>query len=151
PQGSSVHEDSARNVERPRLSAPRLRHAASQGWRGGRSIRAGGNRPLHAALAAGERAVRATEKIESGNTRMRLDNLTVKAQEVVRAAQSLADQANHQAIEPEHALLALLQQQEGIVGPLLAKLGARPETIAHQLEAELAKMPRVQGASRQYA
>ena len=53
---------------------------------------------------------------------MRLDKLTVKAQEAIQAAQSLADQANHQAIEPEHLLLALLQQQEGVVGPLLAKL-----------------------------
>ena len=57
---------------------------------------------------------------------MRLDKLTVKAQEAVQAAQSLADQHDHQAIEPEHLLLALLQQQEGVVSPLLAKLGARP-------------------------
>ena len=82
---------------------------------------------------------------------MRLDKLTVKAQEAVQAAQSLADQGNHQAIEPEHLLLALLQQQEGIVGPLLAKLGARPEGIAHQIEAELLKLPKVRGGSRQYA
>jgi ATP-dependent Clp protease ATP-binding subunit ClpB len=82
---------------------------------------------------------------------MRLDKLTVKAQEILQAAQSLADQGNHQAIEPEHVLLALLQQQEGIVGPLLAKLGARPETIARQIEAELGKIPRVQGGARQYA
>jgi len=82
---------------------------------------------------------------------MRLDKLTVKAQEAVQAAQSLADQDNHQAIEPEHLLLALLQQQEGIVGPLLAKLGARPEAIARQIEAELKKVPKVQGGGRQYA
>jgi ATP-dependent Clp protease ATP-binding subunit ClpB len=82
---------------------------------------------------------------------MRLDKLTVKAQEAVQAAQSLADQNNHQAIEPEHLLLALLQQQEGIVGPLLAKLGARPEAIARQIEAELKKVPKVQGGGRQYA
>jgi ATP-dependent Clp protease ATP-binding subunit ClpB len=82
---------------------------------------------------------------------MRLDKLTVKAQEILQAAQSLADQGNHQAIEPEHVLLALLQQQEGIVGPLLAKLGARPETIAREIEAELGKIPRVQGGGRQYA
>src|SRR5215470_15767584 len=82
---------------------------------------------------------------------MRLDKLTVKAQEVIQAAQSLADQGNHQAIEPEHVLLALLQQQEGVVGPLLAKLGARADAIARQIETELAKVPKVQGASRQYA
>ena len=82
---------------------------------------------------------------------MRLDKLTVKAQEAVQAAQSLADQHSHQAIEPEHLLLALLQQQEGVVSPLLAKLGARPEAIARQVEGEIAKMPSVQGGGRQYA
>ena len=66
---------------------------------------------------------------------MRLDKLTVKAQEAIQAAQSLADQNNHQAIEPEHLLQALLQQQEGVVGPLLAKLGARPEALARQVQA----------------
>ena len=82
---------------------------------------------------------------------MRLDKLTVKAQEAVQAAQSLADQGNHQTIEPEHVLLALLQQQEGIVSPLLAKLGARPESIARQVQAELDRLPKVRGGSRQYA
>jgi ATP-dependent Clp protease ATP-binding subunit ClpB len=82
---------------------------------------------------------------------MRLDKLTVKAQEAVQAAQSLADQGNHQVIEPEHLLLALLQQQEGVVAPLLAKLGARPEAIARQVQAELDRLPKVRGGGRQYA
>jgi ATP-dependent Clp protease ATP-binding subunit ClpB len=83
---------------------------------------------------------------------MKFDKLTVKAQEAVQAAQSLADQGSHQAIVPEHLLLALLQQQEGVVGPLLAKLGARGETIAREVQAELDKLPRVQGGGgRQYA
>ncbi|HXJ77484.1 MAG TPA: ATP-dependent chaperone ClpB [Candidatus Methylomirabilis sp.] len=82
---------------------------------------------------------------------MRLDKLTIKAQEVIQAAQSLADQGNHQAIEPEHVLLALLQQQEGVVAPLLAKLGARADAIARQIETELTKLPKVQGGGRQYA
>src|SRR6058998_349731 len=59
---------------------------------------------------------------------MRLDKLTVKAQEALQAAQSMADQHDHQAIEPEHLLVALLEQREGVVGPVLAKLGARPES-----------------------
>ncbi len=77
---------------------------------------------------------------------MRLDKLTVKAQEAVQAAQSLADQHDHQAIEPEHLLLALLQQQEGVVGPLLAKLGARPEAVSAQVQAEIDEAP--EGAGR---
>ena len=82
---------------------------------------------------------------------MRLDKLTVKAQEAVQAAQSLADQHDHQAIEPEHLLLALLQQQEGVVSPLLAKLGARPDTRSAQVQAEITKLPKVQGGGRTYA
>ncbi len=82
---------------------------------------------------------------------MRFDRFTVKAQEAVQAAQSLADQQSHQVIEPEHLLLALLQQQEGVVGPLLGKLGARPETVARQVESELGRLPKVKGAGKQYA
>ncbi|MBM3217536.1 MAG: ATP-dependent chaperone ClpB [Candidatus Rokubacteria bacterium] len=81
---------------------------------------------------------------------MRLDKLTVKAQEAVQAAQSLADQHGHQAIEPEHLLVALLQQREGVVGPVLAKLGARPDALQQALEAELAKLPTVRGGSGRY-
>ncbi len=81
---------------------------------------------------------------------MRFDKLTVKAQEAVQAAQSLADQRSHQAVEPEHFLLALLQQQEGVVGPILAKLGARADAIAREVEAELEKLPKVKGGGGQY-
>ncbi|MBI4593923.1 MAG: type VI secretion system ATPase TssH, partial [Candidatus Rokubacteria bacterium] len=81
---------------------------------------------------------------------MRYDKLTVKAQEALQAAQSLADQRSHQAIEPEHLLMALIQQREGVVGPILAKLGARPEAIQRQLEAELDRAPQVKGGRDQY-
>ncbi|HEU4370512.1 MAG TPA: ATP-dependent chaperone ClpB [Methylomirabilota bacterium] len=81
---------------------------------------------------------------------MRMDKLTVKAQEAIQAAQSLADQHDHQAVEPEHVLAALLQQREGVVGPLLAKLGARAEAVQRELEAELARTPKVRGGSGQY-
>jgi ATP-dependent Clp protease ATP-binding subunit ClpB len=81
----------------------------------------------------------------------RFDKFTVKAQEAVQAAQSIADQQDHQAVEPEHVLLALVQQQEGVVGPLLAKLGAPAETIRRQIEAELARIPKVRGGTGQYA
>ncbi|MBI1728921.1 MAG: AAA family ATPase, partial [Candidatus Rokubacteria bacterium] len=82
---------------------------------------------------------------------MKFDKFTVKAQEAVQAAQSLADQGNHQALEPEHLLLALLKQQEGVVGPLLAKLGARPAAIAGEVQTALDKLPTVKGGGRQYA
>jgi ATP-dependent Clp protease ATP-binding subunit ClpB len=81
---------------------------------------------------------------------MRLDKLTVKAQEALQAAQADANQQGHQAIDPEHLLVALLQQRDGVVGPILAKLGARQEAIQQQLVTELAKLPRVRGGSGQY-
>ncbi len=81
---------------------------------------------------------------------MRPDKFTVKAQEALQAAQSMADQHDHQAIEPEHLLVALLEQREGVVGPVLAKLGARPEAIQRELQAALGKLATVKGASGHY-
>ncbi|MFQ5898691.1 MAG: ATP-dependent chaperone ClpB [Candidatus Methylomirabilia bacterium] len=81
---------------------------------------------------------------------MRFDKFTVKAQEAVQTAHSLAEQQHHQAIESEHLLLALIQQQEGIIRPLLAKLGVRPEALGRQVEDELRKLPQVRGAGGQY-
>src|SRR5512132_1465421 len=81
---------------------------------------------------------------------MRLDKFTVKAQEALQAAQAVADQHGHQAMEPEHLLLALLQQREGVVSPILAKLGARAEAIERDVAAALARIPKVSGGSGQY-
>ena len=78
---------------------------------------------------------------------VRFDKFTVKAREAVQAAQSMADQHEHQAIEPEHVLQALLQQQEGVVGPILSRLGVAADAIRRDLEAELAKLPRVRGGT----
>ncbi len=80
---------------------------------------------------------------------IRFEKFTVKAQEAMQAAQSLADQHNHQSVEPEHLLLALLQQREGVVGPVLAKLGSRPEVIQRALEQELERLPKVRGGGGQ--
>ena len=81
----------------------------------------------------------------------KFDKFTVKAREAVQAAQTLADQHDHQAIEPEHLLLALIQQQEGVVSPLLAKLGAPADQLRRAMETELGKMPKVRGAGGPYA
>ena len=81
---------------------------------------------------------------------MRMDKLTIKAQEALQAAQSLADQHDHQSIEPEHLLQALVQQREGVVGPVLAKLGARVDAIQRQLESEITRLPKVRGGSGHY-
>ena len=83
---------------------------------------------------------------------MRLDKLTVKAQEAVQAAQSLADQHDHQAIEPEHLLLALLQQQEGVVEPAARQARrAAGRRVGPGRRPRSTKLPKVQGGGRAYA
>ncbi|MDO8446021.1 MAG: ATP-dependent chaperone ClpB [Deltaproteobacteria bacterium] len=76
---------------------------------------------------------------------MRLDKLTIKSQEALQEAQSLAEKREHQQIEPEHLLLCMLEQAGGIVSPILKKLGADPALIKERIEGEFRKMPKVYG------
>jgi ATP-dependent Clp protease ATP-binding subunit ClpB len=78
---------------------------------------------------------------------MQMDRLTIKAQEALQAAQGVAGRFSHQEIDGEHLLLALLDQSEGLISPLLQKLGARPETIASEIDDELDRRPKVQGTT----
>jgi len=73
------------------------------------------------------------------------DKLTIKTQEAIQQAQRLASQYEHQQVDVEHVLIALIDQPEGVVNPILQKLGARPETIRAELAAELQKRPKVYG------
>ena len=60
---------------------------------------------------------------------MRLDKLTIKAQEALQAAHELAASRAHQELTPEHVLAALLDQADGITGAILRKLGVDPATV----------------------
>lgn len=80
---------------------------------------------------------------------MRFDRFTLKAQEAVQAAQEIADKHNHQAIEPEHLLSALLDQEGGIVPPILQKLGVDPGSVKQMVEKALERMPRQYGTATQ--
>src|SRR5712672_1644370 len=80
---------------------------------------------------------------------IRFDKLTLKAQEAVQSAQDIAARHDHQQIEPLHLLAALVAQTDGIVPPLLSRLGVRPETLAGEIEAALARLPKVTGAAQQ--
>jgi ATP-dependent Clp protease ATP-binding subunit ClpB len=73
------------------------------------------------------------------------NKLTLKAQEALQEAKSLAEKKHHQQIEVEHLLAALLAQKDGIVIPILQKLGANPDLIHSQLENELNRIPQVTG------
>ncbi|MFO0582551.1 MAG: ATP-dependent chaperone ClpB [Anaeromyxobacter sp.] len=77
---------------------------------------------------------------------MRPEKLTVKAQEALSGAQSEARRRDHQAVDVEHLVLALLAQAEGTTGPILEKIGAQPSLVASRLEDELRGVPKVQGA-----
>jgi ATP-dependent Clp protease ATP-binding subunit ClpB len=76
---------------------------------------------------------------------MRFDKFTLKVQEALQEAQSLVSSYGHQAIEPEHLLVALLRQEDGIVGAILKKLGAQPNKIEQEIISFLEKQPRVEG------
>jgi ATP-dependent Clp protease ATP-binding subunit ClpB len=78
---------------------------------------------------------------------MRLDKLTIKAQEAVQAAHDLAGTRGHQELTPEHVLAALLDQQDGVSSALLRKLGADPAAIRHALDRVLDQQPQVQGST----
>ncbi|HPC74385.1 MAG TPA: ATP-dependent chaperone ClpB [Syntrophales bacterium] len=77
---------------------------------------------------------------------MRFDKLTVKAQEALQEAQRGAARFEHQAVDVEHLLLALLGQPEGVTTSILKKLGADPSVIRGDLEKILERLPKVTGA-----
>src|SRR5215213_9381340 len=82
---------------------------------------------------------------------MRLDKFTLKAQEAIQAAIELAERNNHQQVEPEHLLVAMLEQEEGIVRPLIGKLGANVAVILNDTQAAVARFPRVQGGQQYFS
>src|SRR5713226_2952866 len=81
---------------------------------------------------------------------VRFDKLTVKAQEALQEAQEIAGRHEQQQIEPVHLLGALVEQRDGVVPPLLARLGVRPEAVSRDIEAALGRLPKVSGFSQQH-
>jgi len=80
---------------------------------------------------------------------MRLDKLTVKSAEALQNAQGLAERRNHQAVDVEHLLMALLGQKEGVALSLLQKVGVQPSVILARVEKALDRIPQVTGAAGQ--
>jgi ATP-dependent Clp protease ATP-binding subunit ClpB len=76
---------------------------------------------------------------------LRFDKMTVKAQEAVQEAQEIAARHENQAIEPLHLLVALVEQKDGVVPPLLARLGIRNELLMQDVDREISRLPKVQG------
>ncbi|MEJ2282416.1 MAG: ATP-dependent chaperone ClpB [Desulfobacterales bacterium] len=76
---------------------------------------------------------------------MRFDKFTIKSQELIQEAQGLAGRYGHQQIEPEHLLAGMLQENGGIAGTMLRKLGASPAGVAGDVTGALEKLPSVSG------
>jgi ATP-dependent Clp protease ATP-binding subunit ClpB len=81
---------------------------------------------------------------------MRLDKLTIKAQELIQQAQSLAGQHDNQQIEPEHLLHVMLKESEGIATGILLKLGVSPKTIFPDIEQVVGRLTKVSGTGDIY-
>src|SRR5579884_529180 len=79
------------------------------------------------------------------------NRFTRKTGEAIGAAQALARDRNHSQVTPEHLLAGLLGQPEGVVLPVLERMGVAPKTLRDRVDEALAKLPQVYGAQQQPA
>ncbi|MDD3813599.1 MAG: ATP-dependent chaperone ClpB [Desulfocapsaceae bacterium] len=77
---------------------------------------------------------------------MQFDKFTIKSQEAIQAAQQLAQNKSHQEIQSAHLARAILEQPEGVVVPVLQKMGVDPSIILMELNKLIDKIPQVSGS-----
>lgn len=82
---------------------------------------------------------------------MRFDKFTIRGQEAVQEAIGLAEKAQNQQVEPEHILAAMLDQKEGVVRPILGKIGANAAAILNELNAAIERFPKVSGGQQYFS
>ncbi len=82
---------------------------------------------------------------------MRLDRFTLRGQEAIQSAIEAAERNQNQQVEPEHVLLAMLEQPEGVVRPILGKLGANLQVVTNDVQAAVARFPKVQGGQQYFS
>ncbi len=82
---------------------------------------------------------------------MRFDKFTIRGQEAVQEAIGVAEKNQNQQVEPEHLLAALLEQKEGVVRPVLGKIGANVAQIISEINAAIAKFPKVSGGQQYFS
>ncbi len=78
---------------------------------------------------------------------IRFDKLTLKAQEAVQRANDLASEHGNPEVMPVHLLGALIEDKEGIVPPVLEKIGISPQAVLNDLYREIEKLPKVSGGT----
>lgn len=81
---------------------------------------------------------------------MRYDKFTIKSQEAIQEAQQYAASKNHQQLDPLHLLFSLLKQQQGVVIPIIQKLGANKDVILTKTEKAINSLPQVSGSQGQF-
>ncbi len=81
---------------------------------------------------------------------MNLNKFTLKAQEAIESAVASAEKQNHQQVEPEHILAAMIEQPEGVTRPMLGKIGVNVQAVLTEVEAAIKKFPQVSGFGQRY-
>ncbi|QQS32036.1 MAG: ATP-dependent chaperone ClpB [Acidobacteriota bacterium] len=82
---------------------------------------------------------------------MRFDRFTIRGQEAVQEAIGVAEKNQNQQVEPEHILSSLLEQKEGVVRPILGKIGVNLAQIENELTAAVEKFPKVSGGQQYFS
>src|SRR6476661_5445285 len=80
---------------------------------------------------------------------IRWDKFTVKAQEAVQRANQLASEHGNPELQPLHLLAALLEDREGIVPPVLEKIGIGPQAVLSDIYEAIGRLPKVSGGATQ--
>ena len=78
------------------------------------------------------------------------NKMTIKAQEAMQSALELAEKNNHQQLMPEHLLIALIDQEDGMVAPLLQKAGVQVNNLRDAAQTLIEKFPKVEGSVQLY-
>jgi len=82
---------------------------------------------------------------------MRFDRFTIRGQEAVQSAIESAEKNQNQQVEPEHLLASMLEQKEGTLRPILGKVGANTQSILTDVQAAIAKFPKVSGGQQYFS
>src|SRR5271154_2331641 len=77
---------------------------------------------------------------------IRWDKFTVKAQEAIQRGNELASEHGNPELMPLHLLAALVDDKEGVVAPVLEKIGIGPQAVLSDLYKEIEKLPKVSGS-----
>ncbi len=82
---------------------------------------------------------------------MKFDRFTIRGQEAVQEAIGVAEKNQNQQVEPEHLLTSMMQQKEGVVRPILGKIGANPAAVLAEIDSAIEKMPKVTGGQQYFS